>query len=135
MHNTKLSPQGPAFSGHGSSDNPIDVAALSATLVGSMRAQGLMPRESDTSSMQSTVSEMESKVAETERELMQVVLSRNQYKAKCEGLLSTLKLICNMHPIDLTQTGHLAAIEDDGALPERFQIGGGVKPEKSDSHQ
>ena len=130
MHNTKLSPQGPSFSRHGSSSNPIDVAALSATLVGSMRAQGLMPRESDTSSMQSTVSEMESRVAETERELMQVVLSRNQYKAKCEELLSTLKLIASLHNIDLAASGHLAPIEDDDALPARFRVG--VRPEKSD---
>ena len=95
-----------------------------------------MPRESDTSSMQSTVSEMESKVAETERELMQVVLSRNQYKAKCEELLSTLKLVASMNPsIDLSSSGHLNPIEDDGALPERFMIGGGVKPEKPDTQQ
>ena len=116
-------------------DSPIDVAALSATLVGSMRQQGLLQQEHDATSIHTTVSEMESKVAETERELMQVVLSRNQYKSKCEELLSTLKLICNMNSIDLSSTGHLAAIEDDGALPERFQIGGGVKPEKSDTQQ
>ena len=120
----------PIFSGHGSSSNPIDVAQLSATLVGSMRAQGLMPRDSDTTSMQSTVSEMESRVAETERELMQVVLSRNQYKAKCEELLSTLKLIASLHNIDLAASGHLAPIEDDDALPDRFRVG--VRPEKSD---
>ena len=100
-----------------------------------MRQQGLVQQEQDATSIHTTVSEMESKVAETERELMQVVLSRNQYKAKCEELLSTLKLICTMHNIDLSQAGHLNGIEDDGALPERFQIGGGLKPEKSGSQQ
>ena len=69
-------PPGPGFSGHGgSADSPIDVAALSASLLGSMRKQGLVQQEQDATSIHTTVSEMESRVAETERGLMQVVLS------------------------------------------------------------
>ena len=129
VHQQGKATGGPSFEQQlGAQGNPIDVAALSATLVGSMRSQGLLPPETDTTSMQSTVSEMESKVGDMERELMQVVLSRNQYKAKCEELLSTLKLVANMHNIDLSASGHLNPIEDDGALPDRFKLG--IKPEK-----
>ena len=55
-----------------SSSSPIDLSALSSTLVDALKSQGLVHEAASTSSMVSTQSELEGKLEKMEAELVQV---------------------------------------------------------------